>query len=381
MTLLAGALPILIGWLLIALANNIEMLFVARVLCGISIGLTFIVLPYYLGEISSTKIRGFITTLLQIGFKIGILYAYAIAPYVSISTMAWISLIPPLAFVTSYIFLPESPYYLLARGKTDQAFKSLVKLRGHESVQDELKYIQEAVQTTSSKRGTFKELFSDRAGRHGCLIMCLLGIIQSMCGYQAVLAYSTIIFAKITSELGANESSIILAVVTVLTSFLASAIVDIVGRKLLLIVSLSGMVVTNLIIGIYFSFERFQIDGHDFGYMAFAALLVFVLSFNIGLASVPFTIASEIYPKHLKKLAGCIITVISVAVSVTVNKLFQIVSDSWGNDVPFWIFALCSIVYIPFVLFAIPETRGKDFDVILKELNTRGIFSHYMKCS
>lgn len=89
-TLLVGAVPLLVGWILVGVSKSISLIYVSRVLCGFSYGLSYSVLPMYLAEISSDKIRGSITIILTVMAKCGILYSYLIGNYNSLHTAAWI---------------------------------------------------------------------------------------------------------------------------------------------------------------------------------------------------------------------------------------------------------------------------------------------------
>lgn len=91
-TLLLGAIPLLVGWILVGVAKSIILIYVSRVLCGFSYGLSYSVLPMYLAEISSDKIRGSITIILTVMAKCGILYSYVVGNYNSLDTSAWIGM-------------------------------------------------------------------------------------------------------------------------------------------------------------------------------------------------------------------------------------------------------------------------------------------------
>lgn len=104
-TLLLGAVPLVIGWILIGVSQSVSVIYVARVLCGFTHGLSYSVLPMYLAEIASDKVRGSITIMLTIMAKFGILCSYAIGSYTDYRTMAWIGQIHDLLFVHFVIFI------------------------------------------------------------------------------------------------------------------------------------------------------------------------------------------------------------------------------------------------------------------------------------
>lgn len=366
-----AAIPLIASWILIGVAESLAVIYVSRVLSGLAYGLSYSVLPMYLGEIASDPIRGSISTLLTVMAKFGILYAYAIAPYTSVRLMAWLAIIPPAVFVGTFIFLPESPYYLLGKNEQENAKKSLSRLRQRNDVDEELEKMSVAVKKSQENKGTFHELFFNKGNRMSLIIILGLAVAQQLCGSQAVIAYSETIFDKVGSTLGGSESTIILGVVQLVSSAVSASIVDIVGRRPLLLLSVIGAAICNTIVGLYFFLERMDIDVTGIAWLPMLAIMVFIVAYTIGMATVTFAILAEIFPKNLKSVAGPAFTITGGAFSFIVAKLFQIVSDDLGSDYTFWGFALFTYLFIPFVWFLIPETKGKPLDVILEEINMR----------
>ncbi|XP_037043137.1 facilitated trehalose transporter Tret1-like [Bradysia coprophila] len=369
--MLMAAVPLIASWILIGVATSIDVVYVSRVLSGLAYGIAYSVLPMYLGEIASDRIRGSISTLLTVMAKSGILYAYAIGPYVSVRLMAWLAIIPAAIFVTTFIWLPESPYYLIGKNEQENARKSLARLRRRSDVDEELDKMTVAVKKSQENKGTFHELFFNKGNRMSLIIILGLAVAQQLCGSQAVIAYSETIFKRVGSTLGASESTIILGVVQLVSSAVSSSIVDIVGRRPLLLVSVIGAGICNTIVGLYFFLERFEIDVTGIAWLPMTALMIFIVTYTIGMATVTFAILGEIFPKNLKSVAGPAFTITGGAFSFIVAKLFQIVSDDLGSDYTFWGFALFTYMFVPFVWFLIPETKGKSLDVILEEINLR----------
>lgn len=183
-------------------------LFAARIVFGIAYGFIFSVLPMYLGEISSDKVRGYVTTWMVVKGQLGLLFTYSIGPYVSISTMAWLGLITPTLFIVTFIWLPETPYYLLGKNNEAAARHSLERLRGHTNIDAELNRMRAAVKESQENRGTFKELLA-KENRRGLIIIFGLAVVQFLSGSSVIMDYSQVIFAKIQSNLEAHEISIV----------------------------------------------------------------------------------------------------------------------------------------------------------------------------
>lgn len=112
-----------------------------------------------------------------------------------------------------------------------------------------------------------------------------------------------------------------------------------------------------------------EYDVSYISWLAVTAELLFVVCFIVGLSSVTYTLIAEIFPMDLKALGGAVFTFNSAVLSFILIKLFEVVSNSLGNFVPFFAFAIFTLVFIPFVWFCVPETKGKTLEAIQEELN------------
>lgn len=335
-----GAVPILIGWLTIAFANNVAALFVGRLFFGLSYGFTFTALPVYLGEIASDRIRGFLSAMPSAVTKSGFMFVFSLAPFISITLMAWIAIVPVCLFVLTFMWMPESPYYLLGRKNRSAAMDSLQRLRRNRDVEVELDMIEVIVLKSEDNQGTWSEILSVD-NRKGLLAALGIAAIMPMSGSSAITDYSQMIFEKINSNLDAVEASILLAAVQLISAVLGSCVVDVVGRKPLLLFSSMSMGLCTTVVTIYFYLERNGYDVSGLGWIPITVLMAFQIGFNIGLATVAFTLMAELFPKNLKSIANAMYMVASSFMDVVVSKLFQTVSDGWGSDLPF---AVCRVL-------------------------------------
>ena len=369
-TLVIGAVPITIGWIIMIFADSVIWLYIARFLTGITDGLVFTnVAPIYLGEIASDKVRGSISIISTVMGAFGILLFFAIAPYVSLKTMSGLGLITPILFFIACIYLPESPYFLLGKNRHEDAFNALVKLRGHKNVEAELKMMEAAVQKSDSHKVTYKDLFLKGNRRSLIIILGLAGALQ-VTGCEVLLVYSEVIFNKIDANfLGPSEVNIIFGFVMFVTSALASMLVDRLGRKPLLIFSFAGLALCNGTVAVFFLFKRFEYDVSNVAWIPVTALMGFIACYGMGTGPVTFTLLGEIFQKNMKAFAGAAFSLSFALVGFASVKLFQVISDEVGSDWAFMGFSVFALLYIPFVYFLVPETKGKPLDQILEELN------------
>ena len=371
LALTIGVIPISIAWILIGTVSWVPLIYVARMLCGFSFAFCYTIIPMYMGEIASDKIRGALTISLTIMVKTGILLVYIVGRFTSYRMLAWFGFVPLIIFLAFVYFLPETPYYLLSKNREKEAFDVLVKLRGHTDIDNELEKMSIAVEKAKDNNGTFKELFLTRSSRTAMFLLLGLSTIQILCGSQAIIAYSETIFQTIGTTLLPSDIAIIFGVVQLASAVIAASIVDRVGRRPLLLISISGTASCNFIVALYFFLERLEVNTDSIQWLPVMAVMIFILCYVIGLATVLFAVIGEIFPSNLKAIAGALYTISSSVLSFGVSKLFQVVSDGLGSDVSFGFFALSGIIVFPFVWYWLPETKGKPLSSILEELSKK----------
>lgn len=350
------------------------MLFLARILTGISFGMAYSI-PIYLGEIASDSIRGSIGTLVTVMGKLGILMQYSIGPYVSIEVMAWLSLSTPVLFFVCFIFMPESPYYLVSKRKYVKAHASLKWLRGNsDDVTEELEKIKVSVLKAQENKGTIREIFTSAGSRRAFWICIGLFAAQFLCGSLAILTYSQQIFEKVGSSLGSSELSIIMGVVQLVSAAFSSSVVDRLGRRPLLLISTISTTICNALVASYFLMDHKGFDVSTISWIPVVAIMCFIVGYTIGLSTVPSAIMGEVFATNIKSIASALIILSTSPIGFGVTKLYQTVSDNQGIYVSFYIFAIFCFLFILFVYFLVPETKGKSLDLILIEMQS-GIFS------
>ncbi|KAL0901711.1 hypothetical protein ABMA27_006896 [Loxostege sticticalis] len=370
-TLLLAAIPYIIGWILVMLANNVATIYVSRLISGLGYGIAYTAAPMYLGEIASDKVRGAMATLITVMSKFGILSQYAIGPYVSMLALASFNIAIPILFVVTFSTMPESPYFFIKSGRLGQAERSLKKLRGKEFFREELDSMANLVNENMKEKSRWKDLVTVGGNRKGLMILLGIYFTQQFCGSTAIISYAQQIFGAADGGLGAKESCILFGSVQLLTSAISSQLVDRLGRKPLLLVSSCGVGLANIIIGAYFFVK--DLDSEYLVGLKFIPIVVipiFIFSYTIGLATVPFAITSEIFPTNIKSKATCVIQICVALMTFAVTKLFQVVKDNLGEYVAFWGFGVLSVTGVIFILVLLPETKGQSFAAIQEKLYT-----------
>ncbi|XP_026731345.1 facilitated trehalose transporter Tret1-like [Trichoplusia ni] len=371
-TLLLASVPYIIGWILVMFAGNVPTIYASRLISGLGYGIAYTTAPMYLGEIASDDVRGAMATLITVMSKAGILSQYCIGPYVSMLGLASFNIAIPILFVVTFSTMPESPYFYIKSGQRQEAESSLKKLRGKAYVREELESMNSLVTENMKEKGRWKDLFTVRGNRKGLIILMGIYFTQQFCGSTAIIAYAQQIFGAAEGGMGAKESCILFGTVQLITSAMSSQLVDRLGRKPLLLISSCGVGLSNVIIGAYFYMKHLQSDYVvSLKFIPNVVIPIFIFSYTIGLATVPFAITSEIFPTNIKSKATCVIQIFAALVTFAVTKLYQVVADNLGNYVAFWGFGVLSVLGVIFIILQLPETKGQSFAAIQERLYSR----------
>ena len=200
-TMIALVVPFTLGWGLVAFAQNYAMMLVGRFFLGFAGGAFCVSAPQYGSEIAEKEIRGTIGTYCVLLINGGILFVYIIGAYLSVFWASIICGIVPIAFGAIFVFMPESPHYLIIENRNDEASKSLKWLRGaHYNPQLEIDELKKEFLENESHKGSFSELLKKRGTRHALLIGFGLMFFQQMAGINVVIFYSTSIF-KVNTQI------------------------------------------------------------------------------------------------------------------------------------------------------------------------------------
>ncbi|KAG5320679.1 TRET1 protein, partial [Pseudoatta argentina] len=372
--LLSCLVPYLIGWILIASAGHVAQLYVARLILGLALSIVFTIIPMYNGEIAEVSIRGALGSFLQLFITIGFLYAYAIGPFVSYTIFWILCAILPIIFFISFLFMPESPYFLLRRGRRDEAIASLAKLRSKSeaAIQKEADEIQvildEAFKTQVSILDLFKVKVNIKALGH----TCALASFQQFTGINVVLFYLQNIFIAAGGSIPTDVAPIIIGVVQIIASAVTPVVVDRSGRRMLLVISGIGETVSLCAMGLYFYLKEVQhaTDVVDqISWLPIVSLVIFIATYCVGWGPLPWAVMGEMFDPNVKAKASGITVSVCWFLAFLLTKFVSNIEQALGNYASFWMFAGFCLVSVLYTIFLLPETKGKTLQQIQDELN------------
>lgn len=389
LTMLISAALFSISAIGCAVCADFNALVAYRIIGGVGIGIVSIVSPIYISEVSPAKIRGTLVSLYQLAVTVGFLLAYLINwiidsqldPSFVASTdislwdkmfqaEAWRGMlgsetIPALLFFFIIFFIPESPKWLIVKGRLPKATAVLSKIYNDTTeIQNEIDVTRESM--AGSDNGSWKDLL-----KPGILIAVLAGsaiaILGQFMGVNAVLYYGP----KIFSQAGFDNpmfSTVLVGLVNMVTTILAVFIIDKVGRKQLIYWGVSGMIICLIAIGIYFAAGPALGLGNAFMLFFF---LAYVFCCAISISAVVFVLLSEMYPNSVR---GRAMSIAGFALWIGTYLIGQLtpVLLGWSQAGTFFIFAVMCIPYMLIMWKVVPETTGKTLEEIEQYWNNKG---------
>lgn len=369
-TIIGLGLPFIISWIMIVFATNVGVLYAARIFAGIATGGSSIAIPMYVGEIAESSVRGALGSFFQLLLTIGILFSYLVGTIVDYKVLGILSGIIPVVFMVAFFFMPESPTYLLKQNKSGEARKALEMLRGPEyDVDREISNIKEELDAANQNKASIKDLFSSRANVNALIIGLSLMLFQQLSGVNAVIFYTADIFKASGSSLDENVCSIIVGVVQVVMTYVATLLVDRAGRRILLLISSVVMCTCLAVLGLFFHLKNGDPSSvSNISWLPLLCVTLFIVTFSLGFGPLPWMMMSEIFSSSIKSAAAGIAVTLNWTLTFIVTKTFTDLVASIGQPGAFWLFASITGVGVLFVFFRVPETKGKTIVEIQREL-------------
>lgn len=368
-TLLLMFITQTVVWIMIMFAESIYTFYISRFINGFGDACLYTVLPTYIGEVTTPSVRGTWGNSMQVMIYVGQLLINAVGGFCSIRTTAYVFVPLPFIFLFSFMTMPETPYYLLIKDKTEEAKRSLQRLRNKEDVEQELKQITSDIERQTQESGNWKDLFTSAVNRKALFAGAFIRGAQQLSGIAAFNVYTNYLFLQAGGELSHAVSSVIFQTILVVMNVIGSCTLDKLGRKKSMIFSCASCC---LILGAEAAFFYIKvnttIDVSHLMWFPLVGLIVYVIVYSIGLGIVPTLILSELFSASIKAKAVCVINVIFCLYVSGGTKLFQYLTDSFGLHAPFMVFCVCCLVSTILSFFFVPETKGKTLEEIQQSM-------------
>ena len=365
-----------------AVSTDFNQLVIYRIIGGVGIGVVSIISPLYISEVAVAQYRGRLVSLYQLAVTIGFLGAYLVNYQLlgysmsnpDVSTGWWnmvfvsevwrgmlgMETLPAIMFFIIIFFIPESPRWLILKGKEEKATNILERI--YTSSKEALFQLTETKSVLSSESKSEWKLLLQPGIRKAVIIGVCIAVLGQFMGVNAVLYYGPSIFEN--AGLSGGDSlfyQVLVGLVNTLTTVLALVIIDKVGRKKLVYYGVSGMVISLVLIATYF------IYGESWGISSIFLLIFFlfyVFCCAVSICAVVFVLLSEMYPTRVRGLA---MSIAGFALWIGTYLIGQLTPWMLQNLTPAGTFILFAIMCVPYMLIVwklVPETTGKSLEEI-----------------
>ncbi|NXJ65377.1 GTR8 protein, partial [Rostratula benghalensis] len=378
LSLMLCSIPYVFGYVVIISAQNIWMLYFGRVLTGLASGITSLVVPVYISEVSHPKVRGMLGSCVQLMVVTGILGAYVAGITLKWRWLAVLSSFPPCIMLLFMSFMPETPRFLLHQNKRSEAIAALSFLRGpHADHAWECRQTEASVQEEGLNLSEFKNPSIYRPLVTGVALM----FFQQVTGINAVMFYAETIFEDASFK-DSRMASVVVGFIQVCFTAVAALIIDKTGRKVLLYISGIIMTLSTALFGLYFKIVLpdqnnssnthvwFTLNSASPGtestisWLAVVSLGLFVAGFALGWGPVPWLVISEIFPLKAKGISSgaCVLTnwVMAFLITKDFNDFIGFLT-AYGT---FWLFSAFCCLSVIFTALYVPETKGQTLEQI-----------------
>jgi sugar porter (SP) family MFS transporter len=364
-----------VGIAVTAIAGGYWSMTVGRIVMGVGVGGVSATVPTYLAEISPAHIRGRMLTLNQLLIVIGLLAAYLVSLAFAGSgnwrAMFWIGTIPGILLVLATFRLPESPAWLFAHGRIEEAkavIASVTEPGGPEKV------IARYEREDAERRSAEADEAEPHAGIRGLLephvrpaliVALTLAALQQFAGINTIIYYAPTIMQE--TGLTASNSifySVFIGAINLAMTIVSIRLVDRLGRRVLLLISLAGMGVTVAFLGLAFVADLGSV-------VILVCMMLYIVSFAIGMGPVFWVLLGEVFPPRKRAEGAGAGSTTNWLSNFVVSLLFLPVVGWIGQGETFFVFAVVCFLGVAFVARRVPETRNRNYLEIDAELQSR----------
>jgi SP family sugar:H+ symporter-like MFS transporter len=354
-----------------------------RVLGGLAIGAASVICPAYISEIAPAAIRGRLSSLQQLAIVTGLFVAflsnYLIARGAGGATghfwlgfdgwqwMFWVGIVPAAVFLASLLFIPESPRYLVAAGKSEAALRVLARLSHADDADAKVREIKNTLRIDHKPR--MSDLYDPEQKRIHPVLWAGIGLaaFQQLVGINVVFYYGEVLWQSAGfSEGAALFSNVIIGAVNIGSTLLAISVIDRIGRKPLLLIGSVGMAFFLGMLAVIFA----QSAVHDgvlkltptAGLVALIAANAYVFFFGISWGPVMWVMLGEMFQNRFRGAALAISGFVQWITNFAITMTFPIFLAAFGLGGAYGIYAFFAVISIFFVLKLVKETKGKTLE-------------------
>ena len=351
--------------LLSALSVSVPMLLAARLLLGLTIGVSVVVVPVFVAESAPAKIRGSLLVAYQVATVVGIIVGY-LAAYFLAETHSWrwmlgLAAVPAVLVLLVLLKMPDTARWYMQKGRVEEARATLRRVDPDADVDAELADIARAM--GEEKGGALREMLRKPYLRATVFVVAL-GFFIQITGINAIVYYSPRLFEAMgfTGNFALLVLPALIQVAALIAVFVSLLLVDRVGRRPILLGGIAMMVAANaLLIGVF-------VAGTDFGgaltILGFIGVLLFTVGFTFGFGALVWVYAGESFPAQLRAMGSSVMLTSDLVANAIVAAFFLTMLNSLGGAGTFAVFGVLALAAFGFVFKYAPETKGRRLEDI-----------------
>jgi len=355
-----------------------------RVIGGIGVGVASVIAPAYIAEISPAHVRGRLGSMQQLAIVLGIFVALLSDAWLAstaggasgklwfgLEAWRWMFLVatlPALIYGVLVLGVPESPRYLVARGRPAEARVVLAKvldLHSDHALDAKINDIAHSLKV--EYRPTLKDLRGSSAGLLPIVwVGILLSVFQQFVGINVIFYYSSTLWHSVGfSEADSFSITVFTSIVNVLVTLVAIALVDKIGRKPLLLIGSAGMTVT--LASMAWCFSQATGSGASlslptpWGMIALVAANLYVVCFGLSWGPMVWVLLGEMFPNSIRAIALAVAAAAQWVANFVITSTFPWLAQI-GLTFAYGLYALFAFVSLLFVMRAVRETRGMELE-------------------
>ncbi|XP_023748728.1 inositol transporter 1 [Lactuca sativa] len=369
-TLLADVIFAL-GSFVMAAAWNPYVIIFGRLLVGLGVGVASVTAPMYIAEAAPSEIRGGLvsTNVLMITSGQFLSYLVNLAFTEVRGTWRWmlgVAAVPAIIQFFLMLFLPESPRWLYMKKSKSDAIVVLSKIYDPYRLEEELDQLSTALEEENQRKNavSYWDVFRIKEIRLAFFAGAGLQAFQQFTGINTVMYYSPTIvqMAGFKSNQLALLLSLIVALMNAAGTVVGIYLIDHFGRRKLALSSLSGVILSLILLSVAFYFESIGVA--NIGWVAVLGLALYIAFFAPGMGPVPWTVNSEIYPESYRGICGGMSATVNWVSNLVVAQSFLSIAEAVGTGWTFLILAAIAVLAFAFVFVFVPETKGLSFEEV-----------------
>jgi sugar porter (SP) family MFS transporter len=357
--LLSAAALFTISSISSALPRDLIEFVIARFVGGVAIGMASTLSPLYIAEISPARRRGLLVSLNQLAIVIGILLSYSVNYLLTGAGPAnwrWMfasAAFPSLCFLFTLLFIPESPRWLVQKGREREAEHFLSRIMGSTAAAGEIHAIRAAISEESGD-------LLDPAFRKPLMVAILIALFSQFTGINTIIYYGSLVFLEHVPHQTASTAlwaNVIIGAINFAATIVGMLLIDRAGRKPLLMSAFAGMALSLMAVS---AAIRFQASG----IIVLIFVLAYVACFAIGIGTGTWVMMAEICPTRVRGRAMSVATVCLWCGTLLVTLTFLSLVSMFTAPGVFLLYAIVSIAAFFFVWRKVPETKGRSLEEI-----------------